>query len=400
MVENLETIKLMDKKFKFVQRRNEKLIYQSIDKELEEVTLLELEIDENEKRIKKIDIFSFQDEEVSESIHISRGIDGITEIDYFPTEEEYVSIDGDKKLYNINIFRTYSETDSSYPELYEVQLTRKGHKKHKFLTKTTDETIYLTKNNNSHEIKSQSINRLKRLTTFLTPSIIEIERSLFDSNYKKTIEVEPTEEVSIEPTLDYPLSLFVYDRDYSLVGIKNDVLIYRSTEGEIQELEVYFDATKTKIPEIRFVNYEESYIEGIRNFSKKKIVRIQTISNNKVKATLVNRKKESMIINGHTLDKAILRVNAIVEETSVKTKVIEENLDIRCQGVNLLLKKSPTRRINFVDENGEEYSVLTSSHVFFDMLIVYGPGLINVLEKRLIADQLNNEKEKKLLMKN
>lgn len=401
MVENLEMIKLMDKTFKFVQTRNEKLIYQNIDKDVEEINILELEICEKEKRIKKIDIFTIQDEEISESIHISRGIDGITEVDYFPVGEEYVSVDGNKKLYNINIYKTYSEQNNSYPELDVIELIRKGHKKHKFLTKIAfNETNYLTKNNNSHEIKSQSINKFKRLTEFLTPSIIEIEKAFFDNKHEILIaDTDILEEPIIETTNEYPTSLFIYDRDYDLVGIRNNALIYHSIEDGYIELEVYLNDEKEKVKEIRFINYENIDIEGIETTAKRKIIRIVPTCDNSIKASLVNRKKESILLDGHTIEKVMLKADGIVNQDDKKIEIEEMNLEVRTRAGNFNFKKSPRERINFTDESGRDYVVVSNSYLQFRQLIMLGSNIIKKLENRLLTNNNELKNVQKVLIK-
>lgn len=101
MVENLKKINLLDKKFEFVRKNNDRLVYKFENKEFGQLDILELLISEEEQRIMKIDIYSFFEAELSETMHIIRGTDNMTEVDYYPEGYENVSIDGVKDIYNI-----------------------------------------------------------------------------------------------------------------------------------------------------------------------------------------------------------------------------------------------------------------------------------------------------------
>ena len=80
MVENLKKINLLDKKFEFVRKNNDRLVYKFENKEFGQLDILELLISEEEQRIMKIDIYSFFEAELSETMHIIRGTDNMTEV--------------------------------------------------------------------------------------------------------------------------------------------------------------------------------------------------------------------------------------------------------------------------------------------------------------------------------
>lgn len=401
MVEELKNIYFIDKKFTLVQRKSDRLIYQNIDKDLDKIYILELFFSKELEKIKKIDVYTIEDEDVIESLHIIRGVDGITEIDYYPQNEQYLNIDGNKELYNINIYKTYcEENDNIYSEMYELELVKKGHKKHKFLSAVPlSNTLYITQNNRIHRITSLCISKFNQLTQFIIPSVNEIEKNLFEPNEKEVIEekVVNDEELIEEAMENYPSCLYIYDRNYQLVGIKNKAIIYRNTEDNIMELEIYFNNKKDKIAEIRFIEYKELELEGIKTKSKKTIVRAVSTENHKIKANLCNRVKEPMILNNHTIEKTLLKATAIISETN---KIEEMYLDIQSQLGNFNLTRSHNIGTEFIDKNNEEYNLSSNSYMLFRMLILYIPAIIKNLEKELIYLPRQEEKEKILLIKN
>ena len=398
MVENLEIIKFLDKKFKFFQRTSEKLIYQNIDKELEQVNILELSISNNEKRIKKIDVYTIEDEEVVESLHIIRGVDGVTEVNYYPLQEELINIDRVSTLYNISIYKTYSEENNKvYPELYEIELVKKGHKKHKFLTKLPlSNVLFTTKDNKYHRITSKSINKLNHLTQFLIPSILKIEDSLFNGIVNEETNIDETEEENIDEIIEnYPLSLHVYDRVYSLIGIKNNALIYRNTEDDIMELEINFNSNKDRIKELKFIEYKLVEVEGIKHKAKRKIVRIIP-ENNKLKASLCSRKKENIYLNNHAIENVTIKANTIISEDN---RIEDMRVTINSSLGNFDLMKSNIRGVEFIEKNNDEYLMTSASYILFKSLALYGKNIINNLENKLIYSNFEEAKEEKILIK-
>lgn len=400
MVENLESIYLLDKNFIFVQRKKDKLIYKNINNNLEQINILELTFSELEQRINKIDIHTIEAEETVESLHIIRGIDGVTELNYYPLKAEAVNIDNKTDLYNISIYKTYSEvSDKLYPELYEIELVKKGHKKHKFLTKSTlSNVIFETKNQKNYRITSPSINKINQLTQFLIPNILKIETNLFNKEVKEEPKIIAEEEYIEEIVENYPLSLYVYDRTYNLVGIKNNAIIYRNTEDEIIELEIYFNNNKDKIREIRFIDYKFIEVEEVKYKAKRKIIRI-IADDNKIKASLCNRQKESVYLNHHILEDVIIKADATI---SSKNKEEEVRLNIISPLKNFELIESDLVGVDFVDKNNEEYLLTAKSYMLFKNLILYGKNIIRHLENKLIYDDIEEKFEKsseKLLIK-
>ena len=113
MVEKLEQIYIINKNFKFVQRTKDKFIYKYEDKELEQLNILELLFSEEEQRIKKIDIYTFSGLEPIETMHIIRGTDNITEVDYYPNGYANITIDKISEHYSISVYLEFSELDGN-----------------------------------------------------------------------------------------------------------------------------------------------------------------------------------------------------------------------------------------------------------------------------------------------
>lgn len=392
MVEKLEQIYLMDKNFKFVQRTKDKFIYKYEDKELEQLNILEILFSEEEKRIKKIDVYTFSGIEPIETMHIIRGTDNITEVDFYPNGYENITIDKISEPYSISVYLQFSELDgNNYQEYKEIELVKKGHKKHKILSQIPlEENYYITKDSRIHYISSNSISKLKRLTEFLVPSINEIENRLFNMRNIDDVEHEDDNDTFMIEPVDgiYPETMYIYDRNYNLLGKKSNAIIYQNTEDEIKEFEVYFTDDKKKIKEVRLIDYCNSSVEGISVKSKRRIIRFLSTKDNKINITLCNRRKEPMIINSHTIDRNNISARATVNEL----KEIEK-LEVKIQNQlgTFNLTKTPNKSMEFIDKNNVTYLISSNSFEQFRVFIRYVPFILNIMEKNLIQDYQEKE---------
>lgn len=386
MIEKVEQVNFMDKRFKFVRRTTDKFIYKNEDKDLEQLNILEILFSEEEHKIKKIDMYTFCGTEPVETIHIFRGVDNITEVDYYQNDYEYLNIDRSMELYNVSIHLIYSELgNKSCLEHNQLEIIKKGHKKHKTLYQIPlEDNYYITNDKKVHYISANCISRLKKTTEFLVPSIKEIETELFNSSIETENNFEDVCDETIEKVSDsYPLEMYIYDRIYLLLGKKGDAIIYQNTEDEILELEVYFNDNKDKLKEVRLIEYSNSAVEGIKVKAKRKIIRFYPDKDNKIIVSICNRKKESAIINGHTVDKNMITAKAIINKDD-----ITEKLDVKVQNqlgtFNLI--NSPNNRVDYIDKELNTYTVLANSLSQFKIFSAYTPAIIRRLERLLITE--------------
>lgn len=386
MVEELKQIYLIGKHFEFVGGSKNRLIYKSENKELSQFSILELLISEQDRKIKKIDIHTFLNSELLETINVIRGDDDLTEVDYYPNYYENITIDQVAKLYNVSVYLLYSEANNNlYYEYKQIELVKKGHKKHKTLIqKSSDDNKYITKDGSTHYIYSKSINRLKGLTEFLMPSIIELENKMFSQIEipEKLLEAEQEDTTVDIVSSIYPDEIYIYDRNYHFLGKKGEAIVYQNTEDEIKELEVYFNPEGTEIEEVRITDYYESYIDGVKFKAKGKIVRF-VLKDDKIYATLCNRKNESMIMNSHSIVKNKISASAIINDERAI-----ESLEIKVQNQlgTFNLVKSPNRSMEFYDKDNVSYLVTSNSIEQFRMFIRYTPTIMKILNEMLIIE--------------
>lgn len=385
MIENLKVINLMDKRFKFVNRTKEKFIYKFEDKELEQFSILELLFSEEEQKIKKIDIYNFIGDEPFENIHITKGADNIIEVDYYQTDCEYVIIDKSKDLYNVSIHLLYSNLDnSSYLESNRLDLIKKGHRKHKSLYKIPlEDNYYITSDKHVHYISANCISKLRKESEFLVPSINAIESELFTKETDIEKEFEDIDNNELEKLdIYYPNEIYIYDRPYYLIGKKQKAIIYQNNEYELLEIEVYFNNEKDRIKEVRLIEYANSIVEDIKIKTKRKIIRLMPDNDNKkLLATLCNRKKESAIINGHTIEKNTISAKSIINNNGCLEKI---DIKLQNQLGTFNLINSSHNKFDYVDKNREDYTMVSDSILQFRMFSSYAPGIIRRLEKELI----------------
>lgn len=311
MMEKINNICLFNDYYTFVQTKREKLIFKSINNELNQIKILEVEFSK-EKKVKKLDIYTVINEELIESIHITKGVDGIIELDYYPLKQEYLLIDGKHELYKLDIYSTYNEKPTTnIDKTLEVELIKKGHRRHKLLTQVYGKNdLFITKDNKSHIILSENIKNVEDMLEVVSKTLIKLEKDYQNNNFTTYERVEENMDDSIdicelsdeeleEILNNYPLTLFVYDRNYDLASVKENSFLYRNTEDGLLELEIYFDDNKENIKEIRFINYSNNEIEGIKTKFKTKIIKMVKNDNNEIEASFYNYAKESVNINNH-----------------------------------------------------------------------------------------------------
>lgn len=390
MVEKIEKVNIINRDFEFVRYSKNKLIFKSINSETNEIRILEIEVFNDEEKIKKIDIYTIEDEEGVESLHIQRGIDDVIEIDYYPVTHKSITIDGKKSLYKMNAYILYSENnDSPHRSFCKLELVKKGHKKCKTLTELPGtNNLFITSDNRFHHVSSNNLSMLKSLTKSITLDIKEIEKILFVKKESEVVEEKISEELIEELIENYPTLLYIYDRNYELVGLKNNALIYRNTEEDIIELEIYFSENKETVKEVRFVYYKDVEIEGIKNKSKKKTIRMIN-ENNQIKASLCNNSKESVRLNDETLEKTMIKAEAIISSDGHIEEIL---VNLENELVKLDLEKVYNIGNYFADENKNEYTLSSYSYLTFKSLITFSAGIIRNIEKRLITDLKQPEK--------
>lgn len=386
MVEKLKQIYLMGKQFEFESRSKNRFVYKFEDKELGVFSILELLFSETEKKIKKIDVYNFLNAEPVETIHITRGDDNITEVDCYQNDCELIIIDKDIESYNVGIHLSYGEIENkTYQESLLLELVKKGHKKHKVLYKIpAEENYYITNDKRIHYISADSITRINDMTKNIIPSIKEIETRLFEPQDLET-DVDSSNKGQVEDISDmYPKEIYIYDRYYYLLGKKGEAIIYRNNDAEFLELEVYLNDSKDKIKEVRLIEYNNSVLDGIESKTKKKIIRFIPSDDNKVMVSLCNRKKESALLDGRSIDKSSITARAIVNDQQKLEKI---EVKVENQLETLILFNVPDNTVEYIDKNKDVYTISSTSLKQFRMFSVYTPGIIRRLERLLIKEK-------------
>lgn len=394
MNKNLESVSLINRKFDFVGYSKDKLVFKNIDEEVNEMRILEIELNDEEQKIKKIDIYTIEDQEGVESIHIKRGIDGITEIDYYPVYDKLITMDKKTNLYNMTAYIVYSENnDEFYYEVCKLQLIKKGHKRHKILTQLPiTKDLFITLDNKFHHVSSQSLDDIRNLSKNIIPDIKEIEKNIFTQSLSTKEEIEP--QLSLEEVIEkYPNSIYIYDRSYDLIGMRNNALIYQNLEDDITEVEISLD--ENKVNEVKFIYYKDNEVEGIKNRSKKEIIRLVK-EEDCIKASLCNRSKETIRLNDESIEKTMIKVDAII---SFENKIEELNLTFDNELGNYELSRTYNLGNYFVDKEGNEYTLTSYSYLTFKTLISFAPGIFRGLERKLVESK-KEENQNKMLIKN
>lgn len=165
MSEQSNSIQFLDKNFIFVEKTKEKIRYKYENHETGEISILEVLISNANQQIKKIDIYTFIEEEVLETLHIYKGNENDIELSYYPREYEQLTLGATKNLYQISVYQNYSEINEViHLEDCQLELVKKGHKKHKLLEKIPlDDNHFIGKNNKIYLITGRIIKKMQKI---------------------------------------------------------------------------------------------------------------------------------------------------------------------------------------------------------------------------------------------
>ena len=364
MIEFLDNITVNNKKYTFDKIKKNKQIYKYENSETEEVSILELELYTDTKEVKKIDIFNYLNTKPLESYHISRGIDDMIEINYYSSTNHVIKVNGNYECSNISIYKLYSEIEtSSILEDYQIELVKKGHRKHRVLTKLplTDNS-YVTKDNFLHSITGDKINEIDIATDTMIKDVITIE------NYFKTEKNNTDQEmveIDLEKMAQYPEKIFVYDREYAIFGIgeKENKVIYNNQSEDDRYLEIYFSEDNKSITEIRIIIHKETIIDGVKTNPKLRIIRVLKTEDGNFKASLCNRKKEPIGMSVYSIEKGLLKSNAILDKYG---NIISNEVSIEAADMGrFILTQKPRDFFSFTDKEEIEYRINSNSYMNF-----------------------------------
>ena len=180
----------------------------------------------------------------------------------------------------------------------------------------------------------------------------------------------------------FPNKKYIYDREYELVGINENAIVYRNMEDDLMEIEIYLDDNLSKVKELRFISYNKNKFltEGVRK--KFSIIRAIPQDDKTVYSSLCSRKEGSMLINGATHSKCNISAEAIISEEN--HAITDMNLKLFGKFGVIELKQSPINHREFIDKNDIYYHISSVTYGTYRMLILIAPGIINKFNSFLV----------------
>lgn len=420
MIEFLNNITINNKKYTFEKIKKNKQIYKYENNETEEISILELEMYSDTKQVKKIDIFNYFESKPLESYHIARGIDNMVEINYYSSANNVIKVNDNYECSNISIYKLYSEIETNpILEDYQIELVKKGHRKHRVLTKLPlTENSYVTKDNFLHSITGDKINEIDITTDTMIKDVITIENhfktektniyhqidTVSDTIVKKVITKKKSSkkekdehddeivELDLEKMAEYPEKIFVYDREYTIFGIskKQNKIIYNNQSEDDRYLEIYFSKDNKSILEIRIIIHKETIIDGVKINPKLRIIRVVKTEDDNFKASLCNRKKEPISMSVYSIEKGLLKSNAILDK---RGNIISNEVSIEAADMGRFVLTQTKDIFSFIDKEETEYRINSSSYMNFIVFTSYMPGIMNYLKETFIPEEINKVKE-------
>lgn len=376
MEETLAPISFLNKTFVFLEMKDNKIRFKYENQETSELSILEIIYSEKEKIFTKIDLYISINNEVEESLHIRKETKDSYELSYFPSNNQRVKVNNMNKNYQISIYQNYSEVDNEmYQESSTIELTKANHKKHKILTQVPlKENFFYTTDNRIVYVSSSCMEKLEIIKHDLFPSLKELEKLILTWELKES-KKKITKEMLDKVINCFPTKRYIYDREYELVGINENAIVYRNMEDDLMEVEIYLDDTLSKVKELRFISYNKNKFltEGVRK--KLSIIRVIPQDDKTVHSSLCSRTAGSMLINGVTHSKCNISAEAIISEET--HTITDMNLKLSGKFGIIELKQAPINHREFIDKNDIYYHISSVTYGTYNMLILNSPAIIN-----------------------
>lgn len=383
MEETLAPITFLNKTFIFLEKKDNKIKFKYENQETSELSILELIYSEKEKMLTKVDLYISINNEIEESLHIRKETKDSYELSYFPSNNQRVKVNNMNKFYQLSIYQNYSEVDNEmYQESSMIELAKANHKKHKILTQVPlEENCFCTADNKIVYVSSSCMEKLEIIKHDLFSSLKELEKLI--PTWKLKEAKKKVNKEMINKVIDcFPTKKYIYGREYELVGINENAIVYRNMEDDLMEIEIYLDDNLSKVKELRFISYNKNKFltEGVRK--KFSIIRAIPQDDKTVYSSLCSRKEGSMLINGATHSKCNISAEAIISEENYA--ITDMNLKLFGKFGVIELKQSPINHREFIDKNDIYYHISSVTYGTYRMLILIAPGIINKFNSFLV----------------
>jgi len=174
-----------------------------------------------------------------------------------------------------------------------------------------------------------------------------------------------------------PGSIFLIDRDYTLIGENLGKIHYMNTEDSVSNLTINYDY---------FRNYMESVYVNFKNYNDKRVINNCTCKMykneyNGVTVEFFNSIKENMNINSIPFEGASYKYIAKYDEAHNQ---VSNCLEITAKRKKRIFYSHPTFTTTYVDELGNSYHIANQNFARLHGMASFSTYAFDELEKKLI----------------
>lgn len=351
MVENKEKFFLYDRWFYLIEEREDIVLYSSKRDILQGATTLVFDKKTNEIKIK----YSLDNKKVGELV-ISDISSDIVNCKYTPNNLEPIHINGNEYLQlKQELFASYKKGER--PD-YQIQLNKVG--------KVKNINFPLGTPINLNEIKAYS----KPITTFID---IVNALPLYDKKIEqiliapiKTSEIVDNSVEEIKE-LYIPQELMIYDGLYKLVEETKNKYIYQNKEEKISTIEVRINPSDVSIVDVKIKDGD--------------VFQILPDDKGGIIARYTGRGIKNLVINNNLLSASSINTNVIYDS---KRNLVENVIEMKIDKKSYRLERHPKLCRIYIDDQGKEYTLSSSSLFNASGILSYAPNIFNGIEKKMI----------------
>ena len=364
MLENKEQFYLYDRWFYLLKENDEKIEYTSGIKDSLTGIIIEYY-----KETKEVNILYLQDKVLISKLSITDISSNKMKIHYQDQEAQQIIINNHTYVNLLIEFFTTIENQKLGKKKVKINKKKKMNKICYFEPNfPIDKEIDLK----SIDIESDVFSYFLGLITHLKGNIDKIE---------KCVSLEPSiidEKENIVTNLNIPNEIEIYDRVYSFVKNRDNVLYYINEQDGIHELELGLD----------YCGLQNILLSTKEDESSKKSKYYIKFINNEIGGITVkfaNHKKSTMIItasNGtNSYDDAKFKVVTAFDKDNKKAL---NNIEISVGNEEYILTHHPYISHAFIDEYGNDYRISSSDFSRLEAISDFGPNIFNYVKTLLI----------------
>jgi len=368
MDESIKKFYLYDRWFYFQKETEDKIVYKSNSKRKLNGILVEFS-----KEIDNVDVLYFDNDKLISKLTITNIQKNKTEFHYQDKEPQLIHIN-DNTYVNL-LIELFTNSDDKFLNKKTIKITKKNNLK-KLCYREPDFKLDTEISLNSLKIESKILNYFIELIDYIKRNKDVLRINIKEKESEK--EEEIIEECPKNYNLVIPSDLYIYDRNYTLIGEMNNNVYYENNQDGYTLLEVRPD------PNSVISRLTLHFKKEASSKNEKYVLQMLHNSLNGVTVRYQTAKKAEIRIKSDTIndyDNAQYLNTIVYDGNNAK---MSDRLQVKVGKIELDLTSHPYFSNTYVDENGNEYHMGSSDFAKLEGIACYAPGIYNGIKEKFL----------------